>query len=305
MKHVFYTPFTGLGHYSGHRGSRWLKNRIKIFKQFVVPSLQAQTSQEFMLWVSWRRADKGDKQITDLYNYLVDIFGERRVVFTYDGVCFWDDKYPDDEAYERLIKALHESLKHVTNFIDEDTVVMTIQPSDDCYHKGMVEEIRREIADTDAVGYTRGYIANYQTGEVREYNPQTNPPFFSIKFTKEDFIDPFLHLKRTGPYKSHEYVPDFLKYKKLNKRGFLVGTHSDNISTVFDHPYSGEGASHDTLEKFGIGSAGVLSVPFSFGRVILRKLPYQVRRKLRYWASEKKWIFRPIFAFIYWVLRTI
>ena len=93
VAHLMYVPFTGLGLYGGHRGKRWLRNRIKIFMQFVVPSLLAQTNQDFIVWISWRREDKGDPDIIRLHEDLQNLF--EVVVFTYSGVCFWDDKHED------------------------------------------------------------------------------------------------------------------------------------------------------------------------------------------------------------------
>jgi hypothetical protein len=285
MKHFLYCPFTGLGLYNGSRGSRWLRNRIKIFKQFVVPSLEVQTNQNFTLWVSWRREDKGNKQIEELYDYLKERFD---VVFTYHGVCFWDDKYPDDEAHERLITSLHHSLMELTDHVgDNKYVLMTIQPSDDCYNSNMVNEVQEVLKNYDACGYTKGYIMNYQTKELREYNPKTNPPFFTIKFTKEVFIDPFLHMKFTGPYKSHEYVPDFLNYKRIDKRGFIVGCHGENISTHFNHPYAGEEVSEDLLKDFGLAEVEPLQISYSLRKRIMRTLPHGWQRKLRYIFGEK------------------
>ena len=99
ITHFLYCPFTGLGLYGGHRGNRWLRNRIKIFKQFVVPSLLAQTNQNFVIWISWRFEDRGDPLVRELYEWLSLRFMmpdmKSRVVFTYAGVCFWDDKYSD------------------------------------------------------------------------------------------------------------------------------------------------------------------------------------------------------------------
>ena len=52
------------------------------------------------------------------------------------GFYFYDDKYPDEVARERLIMAIHGSLGELMNIIGEvDYVLTTIQPSDDCYHK--------------------------------------------------------------------------------------------------------------------------------------------------------------------------
>ena len=62
-KHLIYCPFTGLGLYGGFRGNRWLQNRIQIFKQFVIPSLKAQTNKDFTLWISWRPEEKNNPDI--------------------------------------------------------------------------------------------------------------------------------------------------------------------------------------------------------------------------------------------------
>ena len=53
------------------------------------------------------------------------------------------------------------------------------------------------------------------------------------------------------------------------------------------------------LEDFGLKDVQPLKVSFSLGRYVLNKMPYKAKRKLRYWASEKRWILRPFFAIIY------
>ena len=311
-KHVHFLmcPFTGLGMYNGFRGNRWLRNRIKIFKQFVVPSLLAQTSQDFILWVSWRYEEKYNKQVIELKKYL-DETGLRNV-FTYGGVCFYDDKHEDNVARNRLVENLHASMPDLINVIGEaDYVYLTIQPSDDVYYKRFVADIAEgfeEDNDIDALGFTRGYIMNYRAGQIKEWNPVTNPPFYTIKFKREDFLDPIKHCEFTsikkdvGKYKagtpipSHEYVGDALKYKRSDYRGFLVGTHLDNISTVFKHPYAGNDVSKKVLEDFGLENVPLLKVKFSFRKKILKALPYKVQRKLRYIFGEK--LFNKIYEFL-------
>lgn len=199
MKHFFYVPFTGLGNFNGYRGDAWLKNRIKIFKQFVAPSLLAQTNKNFTLWISWRYEEKNNPQVKELKDWLNTT--SLKSIFTYSGVCFYDDKYPDEEARQRLINSLHGSMGELINEIGEaDYVAMTIQPSDDCYHSQMVEEVQTLLKDknTNACGYSKGYIMNYQTKEVKKYNPLTNPPFVTIKFDRETFINPLKHLLYTS-----------------------------------------------------------------------------------------------------------
>lgn len=193
-------PLLGLGLYGGHRGARWLRNRIKILKQFVVPSLQNQTSKNFTLWISVRYEDRRDGQIQELKRYF-DGIKEFKTVFTYSGLCFYDDKFSDDIARGRLITSLHDSIGGLLDTIGEvDYVFMTIQPSDDCYHYRAVEGIQLLIKqdNLDAVGFSKGYIMNYLTGEVANYDPTTNPPFVTIKFPRDVFCDPLKHASYTA-----------------------------------------------------------------------------------------------------------
>ena len=199
-KHLLYVPFTGLGLFGGHRGKRWLRNRIKIFKQFVIPSLLNQTNQDFTIWISWRYEDNGDKDILALKDYLNET--GLKSVFTYSGVCFWDDKHPDDVARERLLNAVQGSMGTLINEIGEcDDVYMTIQPSDDLYYYGMVEETHqyfKENPNMDLFGYKKGYVMDYINWKIAEWNPTSTPPFVTIKFPRGTFTDPLKHLEFTS-----------------------------------------------------------------------------------------------------------
>lgn len=292
MRHFMYMPFTGLGLYGGFRGNRWLRNRIEVCKNFTIKSLQAQTNQNFTLWVSWRREERGNPLVAGFEIYLKSVFGHDRVVFTYHGCCFWDDKYDDATANQRLMRSLHGSLTDIVNYVgDVDDVVMTIQPSDDCYHKDYVEGVQtifKEKKNVNLVTSKRGYLMNYQTLELKDYEPKTNPPFFSIRFKKETFIEPFAHAQYTGPYKSHEYVIDFVTPRhEIDGRVFLVGTHGENISTHFNHPYGVREANPVVLGEFGLQDAQPLKIRYSIRKQLMRKLPHGWQRKLRYIFGER------------------
>lgn len=301
---LVYTPFTGLGLYNGFRGNRWLRNRIKIFKQFVIPSLQNQTDQDFIHWISWREEERNNPYVKELHKYLTDL--NYNFVFTYGGVCFWDDKYDDNGARERLALALHKTIPNLLSYIG-DEVHMLIQPSDDLYHTDTIKQIKNVFRETDAeaVSFVRGYICNYNTLEIREYNPTTNPPFYAIKFSRDNFIDPAKHLLYTsiktdvGKYKagtpipSHEYVGNALKLVNFEIRGFLVGTHGENISTHFNHPFGGLNVS-GVEDDFGIKTK--LKLPKSLRKWVMRHLPYKWQKKLRYWWGER--LFNWFYEFI-------
>ena len=301
LTHFLHVPWTGLGRFNGFRGNRWLKNRIKIFKQFVIPSIQAQSNKNFILWCAWRHEEKSNPYVKELQEYLEGII-EFKTVFTFSGICFWDDKYEYEIARTRLIDSLMGAMGDLLNYIpDGNEVLMTIQPSDDIYHSNGVQAIQDAFKDNnlDAVGFSKGYICDYLTKTVAEYNPETNPPFYTIKFTKEVFSDPLKHLEFTSikkdvnqykagtPIPSHEY-PIFAfgkRYGIIKERGFLVGCHSDNISTFFNIPYKGKNVDTETLKQFGIYDIPVLKVKTNIGRVIMRALPHKIRRKLRYWRE--------------------
>lgn len=332
-KHLMYMPFTGLGLYNGFRGNRWLKSRIQICKQFVIPSLKAQTCKDFTLWISWRPEERHNRIVKDFQDWLKETGLD--VIHTFSGVAFYDDKYPPEVAKERLISAIHGAMIELVDATEGDKgyewVLMTIQPSDDCFHKNAVKGIQGVFRDPEmyplqAIGFQKGYLMNYQTKELAEWNPKTNPPFYTIKFPRPVFINPLQHVEYTSlkhdvpgypkgtPLPSHEYVKDCLRYGTIPERGFLVGTHGENISTIWNHPYRGEilqgkiegeyiTDGQDILRDFGLDKVSELKLPFSLRRKIFSKLPHKVLRKLRYLAGEKKWVLRPLFSLLYNGLR--
>src|SRR3990167_8030186 len=100
--HFIQVRFTGLGLFQGMRGVRWLRSRIQIFKQFVIPSLQAQTNKNFVLHCCWRYEERSSPLVKELQKYL-ECIKEFKTIHTFTGILFYDDKYPDDIARLRLI----------------------------------------------------------------------------------------------------------------------------------------------------------------------------------------------------------
>lgn len=302
-KFLCYTPFTGLGLYGGFRGNRWLRNRITIFRQFVIPSLLNQSNRDFIHWISWRPEERTNPYVQELERWLL-LIPNYNFVFTYGGVCFWDDKFDEETARTRLFQSLRQTLPVLIDHIGEcEEVQMLIVPSDDLYDREAINNIKASFIispETQAFSYMRGYIANYNTKEILEYNPTTNPPFFCIRFPRDQFIDPAKHMRYTGPYQSHEYVGEKLKMISFTGRGFLVGTHGENISTHFNHPFGGpqlDPLDRDSvLEKFGILGVPPLKLSKSWRKWLMRKLPYKWQKKFRYWFGEQ--LFNKFYAFI-------
>lgn len=295
-----YTPFTGLGLYGGFRGNRWLRNRITIFKEFVIPSLLNQTDRNFVHWISWRPEERTNKYVIELQKWMNQI-PNYRFVFTYEGIVLWDDKFDDKVAREKLFNSLHRTLPWLFDYAgDCDEVYWLLQPSDDLYDRMTVQSVREAFMDKkmQAVAYTKGYLCNYNTKEVLEYNPKTSPPFHAIKFPHKVFFDPGKHMtyislkedmnqyKKGTPCPSHEYLEKCLNTAYFEGRGFLVGTHGENISTHFNHPYGGDRVDKRVLQNFGVYEVPPIKLPLSLRKWVMRRLPYRWQRKLRYIFGE-------------------
>lgn len=97
--------------------------------------------------------------------------------------------------------------------------------------------------------------------------------------------------KKGTPCPSHEYYKDCLKAKYINYRGFIVGTHGENISTIFKHPFTKLLPSfidpENILTLFGLGNVQRLKIRVSLRKILMRKLPHGWQRKLRYWLGER------------------
>ena len=271
---IFYVPFTGLGKID--RGDEWLKRRIEIFKKYVLNALCNQSNLHFTLWLSWRPEDKHNPIVTEFYRHLNQVRA-MSPVFTYDGLCFWDDKYSDKEAYKKLYENLKRTLPHLKQHVDHaDEVLLTIQPSDDMYLSNAAQDIQEaDFGEAKAIGWEKGYIINYATKEIAEYNPDTIPPFFTIRFPKETFLDAEEHMKWTMAYHSHEEVVK-LGFKPLEGRGFVVGTHGSNISTTWN-TYRGKILSKEEQEKVLLQTGTYFTEPIKHNqskRLILRKIAH-------------------------------
>lgn len=287
IAHLIVCPFTGLGAHKGFRGNVWLKRRLSIFKTFVLPSLMSQTKREFILHFCFRPEEEKNPLVRDFMRHMERMRG-LRCVFTFHGVMLYDDKYSPAVASARLMDTLRTTLPELEPYVDHaDWIIQTCQPSDDILSVRAVETIQSmEPKDRLAVGWTKGYIADYGTLRLAEYNPDTLPPFSSIFFPKDVFLNPARHFLYLGPYQSHEDVKDHFDFTPLDGRGFVVGTHGQNISTTFEMPYKGQEltATDGLLLNFGLWPAEPLKLPPRLPvrlRAIVNRLPAPLYRIIR------------------------
>jgi len=255
--HLLYTPFTGLGMFNGYRGYEWFRHRMLLFLKYVIPSLENQTNRDFIHWISFRPEEYSNRITEAIYNYLkYSRKSKYRFVFTFGGLCFWDDKNIDDNLLERLQKTLPE-LKDIVG--DSKYVYKTIVPSDDMYHKDVVESIQKEpYREKGALVHHKGYVFNEPTKQLAEWNPPKNsfPPFYTIMYPVDVFLDPQKHFDYVKPYRSHEDIPKIFKTKQLPDNRYCVMVHENNISTNWYCGFKGKVFHGEEKEKilkdFGI-----------------------------------------------------
>ena len=250
--HLVFTSFTGRG-IPGWKGQAWLDRRIKIFKEYTLQSLINQTNRNFVHWVSWRAQEKRNTSVKKLGEYLTA--RNYPFVFTFGGLPIWDDRKSNEriELRERLQKTL---LDLIPILGEAKYCYQSILDSDDMLDKNAVQTVQNQTyGRKKAIGWTKGYVYNIETGQLAHWNTSTVPPFYTIMFPTDIFKDPEKHYNYIGPFRSHECVVHYFKFKNLSGRKFCVNVHGKNYTTAWDHPFRGKEITknkNNILSRFGI-----------------------------------------------------
>jgi len=232
--HLIMVPFTGLGEFGGYRGDSWFQHRIILFKQFTLNGLLHQTDKNFTLWCAFREEERVNPICQELYTHLKKVCSFP-VVFTYGGIPFWDDKFKEDNLLERL-KIILPQLKETIG--DKKWVYETSQPSDDTFHIDTVKEInKQEPALKRSFLHRNGYVYDVNNKRLAEWRPATNPPFYTIVYPSDIFLDADKRFEYCKAYRSHESAETAFESVKLADGMYCVGVHKGNISTSWWHPF--------------------------------------------------------------------
>ena len=271
MIHLVYIPFRGVG--IDNRNDEWFKERIEIFKNYTLKSLQNQTTLDFTLWLSFRPEDEGSPLIQDIKKAIHWV--NLRVVFTYDGLMYHDDKFGGSIANKiyntarilrrawrnreiptnplllfkdknkTLPQRLANSLKTLEKALPKsDTILLTRIDSDDMFNKNALMRIKEiyEARESHAITCDFGYIFNIETRELAEYFPMTNPPFHTLAMPGGVFFNAERHVSFYRGYKSHEDIKaQKFSMSSIGDWMYCVTTHNpkNHISTTWNHPYRG------------------------------------------------------------------
>lgn len=229
---IFSIPFTGLGLFNGYRGDEWFKRRIELFNKYTLQSLLKQTNQDFIVWLQFRPEEKDNPLIKEIQTI------PGRTVMTFGGICIWDDR-KENEA-EGLLNRLKASLPDLKEVVGTQDVRLINVASDDMYSDEVVQSVSEaQFAPKTALTHQLGYI--YSTDDrLAEWNPTTNPPFYTLMYGNEDFLDPVKHYEFLKGFRSHEDIVTAFNPVRMPDRRYMVLVHNANISTAWTHPFKGQ-----------------------------------------------------------------
>lgn len=240
-KIICHIPFTGLGILDGFRGNEWFERRIELFHKYTLKSLLNQTEQDFTIWLSFRPEEE--------YNPLIQTINiPHKHIFTFGGIPIWDDKKINEEQW--LFERLKKILPKLKGIIGSDDVKMVNLGSDDMYSKEVFKSVKAQpFKEGTVLTHRLGYIYSDTTDQLAEWNPTTHPPFHTIMFSNETFLNPEKHFQFN--YKSHEFIPSLFKEVRMPDRRYCAVVHDKNISTIYFHPFKGREI-WDEIEKQNI-----------------------------------------------------
>ncbi|MCK9370824.1 hypothetical protein M0R04_13020 [Candidatus Dojkabacteria bacterium] len=221
-------PFTGLGLFNGYRGDEWFKRRIELYNKYTAKCLAKQTNQDFIIWMQFRPEEKDNPLIKE-----IDV--SHKTIMTFGGICIWDDRKVNEETFLKI--RLSWSLPELKDLVGTEDVRLINLASDDMYSEEVVQSVCDALwSPRTALTHQLGYI--YSTDDrLAEWNPTTNPPFYTLMYPNADFLDPELHYKFLEGFHSHEDIVKVFNPVRMPDRRYLVLVHNANISTAFSHPF--------------------------------------------------------------------
>lgn len=191
----------------------WLRHRLDLFERFTFPSVQAQTNKKFQWLVYFDSATS--TPLLQRFQRLVE-----------------------GEAYITLIllnsyqEFRQDAGKHVLDRSNGQRYVVTTRlDNDDCLHQEYIEEIQKNIVESERsfLNFPMGYCWNCSTPDqlVTRYNYYRGPFLTLIEAIKKD--DTFV--PKTVSFYDHWHVPDEHPVHQITTfRAWIQLIHGENIA---------------------------------------------------------------------------
>lgn len=207
--------------------SKWIQERLTIFYKTALKSLIIQKSLPFSVFI-----DCDSRSLA----YIQSELKKREALPSY--IVFNTREENDAEVIVRAKRC--------------DKLMIVRMDTDDLYREGYIHALytMKLKEGVEALVNTKGYIYNYQTYELANYEAPS-PPFYTLIYNAEEYIQGFRY-----KFHGHKEVIQVLKCQKLEGRNFMVSLTGHNTSSgkgLMKEPFYKEiSVKREILRRFGI-----------------------------------------------------
>ena len=179
----------------------WIDNRLNLFFKYTLPSLRAQTFQDFIAYVYC------DIESMDI---IKDSLAQREELPL--NIIFLDTA-----TIKKQIKQ---------DLLGYDLLYLVRIDSDNMYQKDYLQHLYdyEPKADTQALISQDGYMFDDVTKQMVYYHMES-PSFYTFVYLVEDYLKRKIYQVSGG----HAYVISTLKCEVIPGRNYLISIHDDNI----------------------------------------------------------------------------
>ena len=171
---------------------KWMEKRLELFEKYTLPSLKAQTCQDFKWLLMF---DPATPKIPD---------------FDYDNI---------------IITCESGTAKYFNKHMKDKWLITSRLDNDDYYEPTFVEEIQRCFKEEQLLIDVNGRQLDHKTGKfykLPKYN--LNSPFLSLIERRKDWIVKY----KTVRYTNHGKMKQYFKTKYINKKLVVQVIHDNN-----------------------------------------------------------------------------
>ena len=203
--------------------SEWWEKRAKILDEFTMPSLMAQTRQDFTIWGMFLEHDI--ENAAPVFEVMKK-YGAHCIIGPNNETLF--------EGSDKVRKYYHDTC---------DYLLMVHLDSDDMYARKTIEEMMDvTMIPGRSVYYPRGFLYGVEENKMAFFNAPKNPgPFLAMAFTNASLKDTATWNKYRNYWKLNTYhhqLNKCPKTMKLMSRGFCYMIHGENVITAWDNRHT-------------------------------------------------------------------
>ena len=237
-KIIVWTPINTSGHFPKlEDDKKWMDRRCEIMNKYVIPSMRAQTCQDYEWWIEVRK---------DTIGYIekrLNLTGLPAVLLPRPKVT--DHANGKNVAWERLPEDVEAR-------IETPSFIEVRLNSDDMYHKNFIQYFQgMEIRpDTACILPRAGFYWHVAEGKLYK-TTHVSPPFYALVYDTKAWLDGFRHPLPGGHRAAHK-----LKNQDVPGRQWVWIVHDINNKIIRkgagaykDHRGRPTGLGH--LKEFG------------------------------------------------------